>query len=173
LLQCARDFWFLLVRQEKEKFKFIHISTDEVFGSLGCTGLFSEKSPYSPRSPYSASKASSDHIVSSYFHIYGFPSVITNCSNNYGPFQFPEKLILLVITKCLNQEDIPVYGDGKQIRDWLYVEDHCSALWKVYKNGTTGNSYNIGSHTEKTNLEVVSTVCKILDDMSPSENILF
>ena len=143
--------------------RFLHVSTDEVYGSLGDTGYFSETTCYDPRSPYSASKASSDHLVRAYYHTYGLPVLITNCSNNYGPYQFPEKLIPLVINNALNGEKLPVYGDGGNVRDWLYVEDHCQAIVRVLEQGKPGESYNIGGHNEKKNLEVVELLCDILD----------
>lgn len=142
---------------------FLHVSTDEVFGSLGETGYFSETTGYDPRSPYSASKASSNHLASAYFHTYGLPVRITNCSNNYGPYQFPEKLIPLIFHNCMNSKELPVYGDGKNIRDWLYVKDHCQAIVEVIKKGTNGRSYNIGGNNEKQNIEVVGSICDILD----------
>ena len=169
LLECSYRYWYSLRSTSPNSFKFIHISTDEVFGTLGSTGYFTENSSYSPRSPYSASKASSNHIVASYFHTYGFPAIVTNCSNNYGPYQFPEKLIPLVIGKCLNNERIPVYGDGRHVRDWLYVEDHCRALWTVFEKGKKGETYNIGGNNEKTNLEMVTAVCRMLDGLMPSK----
>jgi len=145
----------------------LHVSTDEVYGSLGDTGLFTEETPYSPNSPYSASKASSDHLVRAYHHTYGLPVLTTNCSNNYGPFQFPEKLIPLIITKALNFEPLPVYGDGKNIRDWLYVEDHCRAIETVIEKGQIGEVYNVGGNEEKQNIQVVHALCDILDGLRP------
>ena len=145
-------------------YRFLHVSTDEVYGSLGETGYFTEATPYDPRSPYSASKASSDHLVSAYFHTYGLPVLITNCSNNYGPYQFPEKLIPLIINNALKGKDLPVYGDGKNVRDWLYVEDHCKAIVSVLRSGRIGETYNIGGNSEKQNIEVVQTICDILDE---------
>lgn len=151
-----------------ENFRFIHVSTDEVFGSLGSSDpAFTEDSPYKPNSPYSASKASSDHLVRSYFHTYKLPVITTNCSNNYGPLQFPEKLIPVIIESCLANKNIPIYGDGKNVRDWLYVEDHCRALMTVLQNGVLGQTYNIGGQCEKSNLEVVDTVCSIMDELRP------
>jgi len=152
---------------EENDFRFLHVSTDEVYGSLGDTGLFTEITPYSPNSPYSASKASSDHLVRAYHHTYGLPVLTTNCSNNYGPYQFPEKLIPLIITKALNFETLPVYGDGKNIRDWLYVEDHCSAIETVIVKGKIGEVYNIGGNEEKQNIQVVHALCDILDELRP------
>jgi dTDP-glucose 4,6-dehydratase len=143
--------------------RFLHVSTDEVYGSLGETGYFTETTPYDPRSPYSASKASSDHLVSAYFHTYGLPVVTTNCSNNYGPYHFPEKLIPLIINNALNGKELPVYGDGKNVRDWLYVVDHCEAILTVLRKGRLGETYNIGGNNEKQNLEIVHTVCDLLD----------
>ncbi|MCB1595343.1 MAG: dTDP-glucose 4,6-dehydratase [Xanthomonadales bacterium] len=149
-------------------FRFLHVSTDEVYGSLGDTGLFTETTPYSPNSPYSASKASSDHLVRAYCHTYGLPVLTTNCSNNYGPYQFPEKLIPLMITKALNFESLPVYGDGKNIRDWLFVTDHCKAIETVLKKGKIGEVYNVGGNEEKQNIQVVHTLCDILDEVAPN-----
>lgn len=146
---------------------FLHVSTDEVFGTLGQDGAFSESTPYAPNSPYSASKASSDHLVRSYFHTYGLPVITTNCSNNYGPFHFPEKLIPLMILNCLNGKPLPVYGTGENIRDWLYVKDHCLAINMVMKNGKFGETYNIGTRNEKTNLDIVHTICDIMDQKHP------
>jgi dTDP-glucose 4,6-dehydratase len=148
---------------QSESFKFIHVSTDEVYGSLGLEGYFTEKTPYNPSSPYSASKAASDHLVSAYFHTYGFPVIITNCSNNYGPFQFPEKLIPLMICNILENRPLPVYGEGKNIRDWLYVIDHCDALLTVLEKGRVGESYNIGGGAERQNIEVVQLLCDLMD----------
>jgi dTDP-glucose 4,6-dehydratase len=147
--------------------RFVHVSTDEVFGSLGPTGLFSEESQYQPNSPYSASKAGADHIARAYFHTYGLPVVTTNCSNNYGPYQFPEKLIPLVTLNAVEGKSLPVYGDGKNIRDWLWVKDHCSALLLAAERGTPGETYNIGGSSERTNLEVVHTICRVLDELRP------
>jgi len=166
LLEAAR--WFVAAKNlDRKHFRFLHVSTDEVYGSLGDTGLFTEKTPYSPNSPYAASKASSDHLVRSYHKTFGLPALTTNCSNNYGPYQFPEKLLPLMIHNALAGKPLPVYGDGKQIRDWLYVEDHCNAILKVLEKGEVGQVYNIGGHNEKTNLEVVHALCKILDEMVP------
>ncbi len=144
--------------------RFLHVSTDEVYGSLGDTGLFSEETPFDPRSPYSASKASSDHLVSAYHHTYGLQTLITNCSNNYGPYHFPEKLIPLIISNALEGKELPVYGDGKNVRDWLYVEDHCAAILAVLEKGRAGETYNVGGNSEKQNIEVVRTICAILDE---------
>ena len=168
LLECARDYWGSLQGPEKEAFRFHHVSTDEVYGSLSATDpAFSEANPYEPNSPYSASKAASDHLVRAWFHTYGFPVVTTNCSNNYGPYHFPEKLIPLVILNALNGKPLPIYGDGQQIRDWLYVGDHCSAIREVLANGRLGDTYNIGGWNEKANLDVVKTICTILDELRP------
>jgi dTDP-glucose 4,6-dehydratase len=146
-------------------FRFHHISTDEVYGSLGETGFFMETTPYRPNSPYSASKASSDHLVRAYNKTYGLPTTVSNCSNNYGPYQFPEKLIPLVILNAAQWEKLPVYGDGKNIRDWLYVEDHCDAIWTIMKSGKNGETYNVGGNTEMENIAIVEMICDILDDM--------
>lgn len=162
LLEVARAYWNAL--SDKSHFRFHHVSTDEVYGSLGKTGLFMEDSPYQPNSPYSASKASSDHMVRAWHETYGLPVVITNCSNNYGPYQFPEKLIPLVILNALSGLPLPIYGKGDQIRDWLYVDDHARALCLVMEQGALGETYNIGGHNEKTNLDVVKTVCQLLDE---------
>ena len=167
LLQAARQHFATLDGDRKAGFRFHHISTDEVFGSLGDEGMFTEETAYDPRSPYSASKASSDHLVRAWGETYGLPIVLSNCSNNYGPFHFPEKLIPLMIIKGLRGEPLPVYGDGQNVRDWLYVEDHADALLKVLAEGTVGRSYNIGGENERTNLELVQTLCSILDDLRP------
>lgn len=167
LLECVRHYWHELDGIHKEQFRFIHISTDEVYGSLGKTGFFTEETPYAPNSPYSASKASSDLLVRSYFHTYGLPVIITNCSNNYGPYHFPEKLIPLMILNALEGKSLPVYGNGQNVRDWLYVEDHCRAILKVLEKGRLGEKYNIGGHNEKTNLDIVHTLCDILDEQHP------
>ena len=170
LLEEARFYWSNLTGLKKEIFKFHHISTDEVYGDLDETDdLFTEDSAYAPSSPYSASKASSDHLVRSWLRTFGLPTLITNCSNNYGPYQFPEKLIPLIILNALSGKDLPIYGDGKQVRDWLYVDDHARALLHVALNGKIGDTYNIGGHNEKQNIEVVRTVCKILDELAPSQ----
>lgn len=166
LLKEAYRYW-LSTEEKKDTFRFLHISTDEVFGSLGEDGFFSETTAYSPRSPYSATKAASDHLVSSYFHTYGFPALITNASNNYGPYQFPEKLIPLMFSSAIAGNSLPVYGDGGNVRDWLYVMDHCRALFAVYEKGTPGEHYNIGGNCEKANLEVVGAICDILDELYP------
>ncbi|MBT3413807.1 MAG: dTDP-glucose 4,6-dehydratase [Nitrospina sp.] len=167
LLETTRGYWRGLSKTRQENFRFLHVSTDEVYGSLGETGLFTEETPYAPNSPYAASKASSDHLVRSYHKTFGLPVLTTNCSNNYGPYQFPEKLLPLMIQKALEGEPLPIYGDGKQIRDWLYVEDHCRAILEVLEKGTVGQVYNIGGHNEKSNLEVVHALCNILDEMVP------
>ena len=170
MLSAARSYWQGLEGEAKAAFRFHHISTDEVYGSLGETGLFTEDTPYDPRSPYSASKAGSDHLVSAWGHTYGLPVLITNCSNNYGPYHFPEKLIPLMIVKALAGETLPVYGKGDQVRDWLYVEDHVRALRRVFEAGTVGRTYNVGGNNEKQNLEVVQTVCAILDRLRPRQD---
>jgi dTDP-glucose 4,6-dehydratase len=170
LLEQARQHWAGLPDNEKQAFRFHHVSTDEVFGSLGTEGLFTETSPYDPRSPYSSSKASSDMLVRAWGHTYGLPVVITNCSNNYGPYQFPEKLIPLMILNALEGKMLPVYGMGDNIRDWLHVEDHARALALVFNNGRVGETYNVGGRNERTNLEVVETICRLLDGMKPLAN---
>ncbi len=168
LLEVARKYWQNLSTIKKSRFKFHHISTDEVYGDLeGTTDLFTETTPYLPSSPYSASKASSDHLVRAWHRTYGLPVVITNCSNNYGPYHFPEKLIPLMILNALDGKSLPVYGNGQQIRDWLFVEDHARALYQVATKGIVGETYNIGGHNEKQNIEVVKTICKILDELKP------
>jgi dTDP-glucose 4,6-dehydratase len=167
LLGTVLDYWNGLDGAEKEGFRFLQISTDEVYGSLGPAGLFTEESPYKPNSPYSASKAASDHFVRAYHHTYGLPTLTTNCSNNYGPYHFPEKLIPLMILTALRGDPLPVYGDGQQIRDWLYVGDHCRAIERVLEAGTPGEVYNVGGHNERTNLEVVETICALLDELVP------
>jgi dTDP-glucose 4,6-dehydratase len=165
LLEAARQYWNGLEGDRKQNFRFHHISTDEVYGSLGDTGLFTEETRYEPNSPYSASKASSDHLVRAWHHTYKLPVVTTNCSNNYGPYHFPEKLIPLMILNCLDGKPLPVYGKGNQIRDWLYVEDHARALVRVLLEGKPGETYNIGGHNERQNLEVVHTLCDLLEEM--------
>lgn len=168
LLEVARKYWQNLSTIKKSRFKFHHISTDEVYGDLeGTTDLFTETTPYLPSSPYSASKASSDHLVRAWHRTYGLPVVVTNCSNNYGPCHFPEKLIPLMILNALDGKPLPVYGNGQQIRDWLFVEDHARALYQVATEGIVGETYNIGGHNEKQNIEVVKTICKILDELKP------
>jgi len=168
LLQAARHHWDNLEGERRDAFRFHHISTDEVFGSLGATGRFSETTPYDPRSPYSASKAASDHLVSAWHHTYGLPVVLTNCSNNYGPWQYPEKLIPVVILKAAAGEPIPVYGDGMNVRDWLYVEDHVDALLLAATQGRLGASYCVGGHGERNNREVVSQICALMDELRPA-----
>jgi dTDP-glucose 4,6-dehydratase len=173
LLEIARHYWQQLESERKSQFRFHHISTDEVFGDLeDSKGLFTEETPYAPSSPYSASKASSDHLVQAWHRTYGLPIVITNCSNNYGPYHFPEKLIPLVIINALNNKPLPIYGKGDQIRDWLYVEDHAKALYTVLTSGKIGQTYNVGGHNEKTNLEVVGAICDVLQELlgKPSEH---
>lgn len=167
MLAEARAYWLGLDAAQKDAFRFHHISTDEVYGSLGDTGLFTEETPYDPRSPYSASKAGSDHLVSAWGHTFGLPVLITNCSNNYGPYHFPEKLIPLMIAKALDGEPLPIYGKGDQVRDWLYVEDHVRALQAVFERGQVGRTYNVGGHNERQNIEVVKTLCAILDELRP------
>jgi len=167
MLSEARSYWQGLDETAKPAFRFHHISTDEVYGSLGAEGLFTEDTPYDPRSPYSASKAGSDHLVSAWGHTYGLPVLITNCSNNYGPYHFPEKLVPLMIAKALAGEPLPVYGAGDQVRDWLYVEDHVRALQAVFERGEVGRTYNVGGFNEKQNIEVVQTICAILDRLRP------
>ena len=167
LLQAALKYWRNLPSPAKEAFRFQHISTDEVYGSLGADGFFTETTPYSPHSPYSASKAASDHLVRAWHDTYGLPVLITNCSNNYGPYHFPEKLIPLVILNALDGKPLPVYGAGANVRDWLHVDDHVSALCLVNEKGASGETYNVGGHNERTNLEVVQTVCRILDELKP------
>jgi dTDP-glucose 4,6-dehydratase len=167
LLEAARGYWIDLAGSDKAAFRFHHVSTDEVYGSLGDTGLFTESTPYAPNSPYSASKAASDHLVRAWHHTYHLPVVTTNCSNNYGPRQFPEKLIPLMIHNAVSDKPLPIYGKGDNVRDWLYVDDHARALWQVFAQGTVGEVYNIGGHNEKTNLEVVDTLCALLDELKP------
>ena len=176
LLEAAREYWNALEGDRKSTFRFHHISTDEVYGDLphsdemtGTLPLFTETTPYAPSSPYSASKASSDHLVRAWLRTYGFPTIVTNCSNNYGPYHFPEKLIPLVILNALEGKPLPIYGKGDQIRDWLYVEDHARALYKVVTEGKVGETYNIGGHNEKQNIDVVKTICVILDELRPKE----
>jgi dTDP-glucose 4,6-dehydratase len=170
LLEATRQYWLELDEEQKLAFRFHHISTDEVYGDLeGTTDLFTEKTSYEPSSPYSASKASSDHLVRAWFRTYGLPTIITNCSNNYGPYHFPEKLIPLVILNALEGKPLPIYGKGDQIRDWLYVEDHARALYKVVTEGNVGETYNIGGHNEKQNIEVVETICQLLNELVPQK----
>jgi dTDP-glucose 4,6-dehydratase len=167
LLEAARAYWSGLEAAARSAFRFHHVSTDEVFGSLGDTGLFLETNAYQPNSPYSASKAASDHLVRAWHHTYGLPTVMTNCSNNYGPCQFPEKLIPLMIHNAVSDKPLPIYGKGDNVRDWLYVDDHARALRLVFEQGIPGETYNIGGHNEKTNLDVVDTLCALLDEMRP------
>ena len=170
LLEATRSFWNTLEEDKKLAFRFHHISTDEVYGDLeGTNDLFTEVTPYAPSSPYSASKASSDHLVRAWQRTYGLPTIVTNCSNNYGPYHFPEKLIPLIIINALEGKALPVYGDGMQIRDWLFVEDHARALYKVVTEGIVGETYNIGGHNEKANIEVVKTICLLLDELVPNK----
>ena len=168
LLESARAYWNELPPDQKSSFRFLHVSTDEVYGSLGPNDPpFTENHPYEPNSPYSASKAASDHLIRAWFHTYGFPVLTTNCSNNYGPYHFPEKLIPLCILNALNGKPLPIYGDGQQVRDWLYVKDHCAAIRTVLEKGTLGETYNIGGWNEKANIEVVKQICSILDELRP------
>ena len=167
LLEAARDYWKALPLARQDGFRFLHVSTDEVYGSLGPVGRFSEATPYAPNSPYSASKAASDHLVRAFHHTYGLPVLTTNCSNNYGPYQFPEKLIPLTIQKALHGEALPVYGDGRNVRDWLYVGDHCAAIRCVLEAGRVGETYNVGGDAERENLHVVRTICALLDARRP------
>jgi dTDP-glucose 4,6-dehydratase len=167
LLEESRNYWQSLPKSEKKLFRFLHVSTDEVYGSLGAEGKFTETTSYAPNSPYSASKASSDHFVRAYHHTYGFPTLTTNCSNNYGPFQFPEKLIPLMVLNCLHGKPLPLYGDGNQVRDWLYVGDHCRAIRAVLKHGRLGEVYNVGGNSEMNNKDVVHAICHTVDSLSP------
>lgn len=167
LLECARDYWRSLDGEAGTHFRFLHVSTDEVYGSLGAEGMFTEQTPYAPNSPYSASKAASDHLVRAFHHTYGLPTLTTNCSNNYGPYQFPEKLIPLIIQKALAGEALPVYGDGRNIRDWLFVGDHCSAIQRVLEAGRVGETYNVGGNAERENIQVVKAICALLDSRRP------
>jgi len=169
LLEACRAEWGKMEGgMQKAEVKFHHVSTDEVYGSLGATGFFTETTPYAPNSPYSSSKASSDFLVRAYHHTYGMPAVITNCSNNYGPYQFPEKLIPVVIQSVLARKPVPVYGDGMNVRDWLYVRDHAEALWTVLRRGKSGETYNIGGHNEWANLRIVEVICDLIDEMQPA-----
>ncbi|CAI2013820.1 dTDP-glucose 4,6-dehydratase [Serratia proteamaculans] len=170
MLEAARHYWQPLDAKKKQGFRFHHISTDEVYGDLhGTDDLFTETTPYSPSSPYSASKASSDHLVRAWLRTYGLPTLVTNCSNNYGPYHFPEKLIPLVILNAVAGKPLPVYGDGAQVRDWLYVEDHARALYQVVTEGVVGETYNIGGHNERKNIEVVQTICDLLEELAPNK----
>ena len=170
LLEAVRDHWKSLEGETRQAFRFLHVSTDEVYGSLGETGKFTEDTPYAPNSPYSASKAASDHLVRAFHHTYGLPTLTTNCSNNYGPYHFPEKLIPLVIAKALAGEPLPVYGDGRQVRDWLFVSDHCAAIRTVLAKGRVGETYNVGGNAEMQNIEVVHAICALLDQRRPRED---
>ena len=170
LLKCTLDWWKGLALPEREAFRFLHVSTDEVYGSLGESGAFTETTPYAPNSPYAASKAASDHLVRAFHHTYGLPTLTTNCSNNYGPYQFPEKLIPLIILNALDFKPLPVYGDGLQVRDWLHVRDHVDAINAVLADGSTGEVYNVGGSSERTNLQVVQAICDILDEHRPEVN---
>jgi len=167
LLDEAKAYWNSLNGKASEQFRFLHVSTDEVYGSLGSTGLFTETTPYAPNSPYSASKAASDHFVRAWHHTYGLPVLLTNCSNNYGPYQFPEKLIPLMILNAIEGKPLPVYGDGLNVRDWLYVDDHCQAIETVLERGTVGECYNVGGNTERTNIDIVKTICATVDGLCP------
>ena len=172
LLEQARRHWSGLLEEDRAKFRFLHVSTDEVYGSLKTEDpAFCETTPYAPNSPYAASKAASDHLVRAYFHTYGFPALTTNCSNNYGPFQFPEKLIPLIILNALEGKPLPVYGDGGNVRDWLFVGDHCSAIRTVLEKGRLGETYNIGGNNERANLDVVKTICRLVDELLPNAAI--
>jgi dTDP-glucose 4,6-dehydratase len=171
LLQAARAYWSALAEPERSQFRFLHVSTDEVYGSLGPTGVFTETSPYAPNSPYAASKAASDHFVRAFFHTYGLPTIVTNCSNNYGPFQFPEKLIPLITLNALEGKPLPVYGDGRNVRDWIYVEDHVDALLAALDRGRPGEVYNIGGDSARTNLAIVEAICAIVDELRPEPAI--
>ena len=171
LLEEARNYWRELLPPDKNQFRFLHVSTDEVFGSLGTTDPpFCETATYAPNSPYAASKAASDHLVRAYYHTYGLPTLTSNCSNNYGPYQFPEKLIPLVILNAVRGKPIPLYGDGQNVRDWLYVEDHCQAIARILEAGRPGETYNVGGSSEKANLEVVNTICELLDELVPDSS---
>ena len=168
LLEEARGYWQEMHSKERESFRFLHVSTDEVYGSLGPSDpAFTESTPYAPNSPYAASKAASDHLVRAYHHTYGLPTLTSNCSNNYGPYQFPEKLIPLTILNGLQGKAIPIYGDGKNVRDWLYVEDHCEAIAAILRSGKSGKTYNVGGSNEETNIEVANTICELLDELVP------
>jgi dTDP-glucose 4,6-dehydratase len=168
LLEAAKRHWISLKGEAKENFKFLHVSTDEVYGSLGSEGLFTEETPYDPSSPYSASKAASDHLAIAWNRTYGLPVVVSNCSNNYGPFHFPEKLIPLIILNCLNHRNLPVYGKGDNVRDWLFVDDHAKALFLIWQKGRLGEKYNVGGRNERQNIEVVKTICELMDELSPN-----
>jgi dTDP-glucose 4,6-dehydratase len=173
LLEGARAYWSALAEADRRAFRFLHVSTDEVYGSLGPSDPpFTETTAYAPNSPYSASKAASDHLVRAYHHTYGLPTLTTNCSNNYGPYQFPEKLIPLMILNACGGKPLPVYGDGQNVRDWLYVEDHCSAIRTVLALGQPGETYNIGGRSEKKNMEIVNTICELLDELRPKDPVI-
>jgi dTDP-glucose 4,6-dehydratase len=169
MLEAARRYWSGLSGPAKARFRFLHVSTDEVYGSLGATGLFSELTAYDPSSPYAASKAASDHLAIAWYRTYGLPVIVSNCSNNYGPYQFPEKLIPLMILNALEGKPLPVYGNGSNVRDWLYVEDHAKALWLILRKGCPGETYNVGGRNERKNLEVVQGICAVLDQLSPKD----
>lgn len=169
MLECARQYWLTLDASEKEAFRFLHVSTDEVYGSLGDDGLFTEETPYDPSSPYSASKAASDHLAKAWARTYGFPVVVSNCSNNYGPYHFPEKLIPLMILNALDGKPLPVYGNGANIRDWLYVEDHARALDIIAERGRIGETYNVGGRNERRNIDVVTRICELMDQLRPQQ----
>jgi len=169
LLEAARCYWREREEEERSRFRFLHVSTDEVYGSLGPTGLFHEETPYAPNSPYAASKAGGDHLVRAYLHTYGLPTLITNCSNNYGPYQFPEKLIPLMTLNAIEGRPLPIYGDGANVRDWLYVEDHCEGILLALEHGRVGEKYNIGGGNERTNLEIVDRLCETLEDLLPAQ----
>ena len=171
MLEAARVYWNVLPKEKKKSFRFLHVSTDEVFGSLGADGYFTEQTPYAPNSPYSASKASSDHFVRAFHHTYGLPTIITNCSNNYGPYQFPEKLIPLMIMNALSGKPLPVYGDGLNVRDWLYVEDHCRAVECAFEKGVPGEVYVVGGNNEQKNINLVHKICDLLDEIAPPEEV--
>jgi len=170
MLEAARAYWLGLATLKKDAFRFLHVSTDEVYGSLGAEGLFEETTPYDPSSPYSASKASADHLANAWFETYKFPVVISNCSNNYGPYHLPEKLIPLVILNALDGQPLPIYGDGSNVRDWLYVDDHAKALYTILTKGRFGEKYNVGGRNERTNLEVVNRICEVLDEVRPKNS---
>jgi len=171
ILEAARVYWMGLTEAQKESFRLLHVSTDEVFGSLGPEGCFTEDTPYAPNSPYSASKASSDHFVRAFYHTYGLPAIITNCSNNYGPYQFPEKLIPLMIMNALSGKPLPVYGDGSNVRDWLFVEDHCRAVKLAFEKGIPGEVYVVGGNNEQKNINLVHKICDVLDEIAPPDEI--
>ena len=170
LLECTRRAWGAPSRAEPDRRRFLHVSTDEVYGSLGEAGLFRETTPYAPNSPYSATKAGADHLVRAYRETYGLPALITNCSNNYGPYQYPEKLVPLMVLNALEGKPLPIYGDGGNVRDWLYVEDHCDGIWRVLNGGRPGEKYNIGGSNERTNLEVVGAICRVLEGIVPARS---